>query len=306
MAVRRHVLAAAAAAVLGLGAFAQAVTVPVPFDPDGPGPAPTVALGTIDLAPGNALAQGAVPLAPTGLSPFTQLYQAKVSSLRDINNNVIPVAGLGTTFEITAVAGISSLGAQLGPVIIFNQAPAAQLNFLEFWVSGVNSSDLAGTGFNDGTKILSAVIDTLTGSFLVTGGPTLLDQSPNGNQWGPQQTVVGTGSLAMTAGVTSADPAYFKTAPATVAVVFANSNENLPFQQTDPSHLFVTGPNGAPPTYAPVLGPVNGISGPDIILQADANASFSVVGVPLPSSVAAGLVGLGSLIVGGVYRRSRR
>ena len=59
--------------------------------------------------------------------------------------------------------------------------------------------------------------------------------------------------------------------------------------ETDPSKQFV-GIDGVTPVI-PALGAVNGISGPDVIIEADANATFSVV----PEPLSAGLMALGAM-----------
>jgi hypothetical protein len=204
-----------------------------------------------------------------------------------------------------------------------------------------DSSALNGSGFNDGTLILKGtLVQSATGLFLVTNPtPTTLDQNADGNQYGTQQTVTGTGSSSsISVGGLTVDPTFFIQALAAFGLQFSNVSIGLPYDSTNPSVCFNTsgtgtavgsttagtlqcsnsvqdaGQNYAGQTittdggYVPQVGAVNGLVGfgPDFIAQTDFNSPFSPAAVvPEPASFL--LFGFGLLGMGGYLRnRSRK
>jgi hypothetical protein len=143
-----------------------------------------------------------------------------------------------------------------------------------------NSNMLAGTGFNDGTLIMSGAINNVEGNFTLTPppNPVDLDQSANGNQWPGQLSLTGLGTTKIRVQIDpSIDADYFPGfGPAQVDNLVAqfNSSTVIPFLQQDPSHSFWNFGS----TTIPAIGPVNGApgSGPDLLLQADPNQSMEV------------------------------
>jgi len=134
-------------------------------------------------------------------------------------------------------------------------------------------------------------IDTLQGF-------VILDQSSNGDDWGGQLTVEGEGATRLEADVFYQDNNFFKSdISSLVADLFFNTSNVLPFKQTNPSQSFDDGSGG---TIAPALGQVNGLLGPDILFQTDANNSF-VKTVPEPGSMF--LLGMGLFTLGMARRR---
>ena len=91
----------------------------VSFDPDGSAVGNGVdQVASFDLLPGNSLAENALP--PVGIAgpgPLVQLYQARLGALLDAHGNVIPVAGLNSTFEITLIAAYTATSTVTGNIV---------------------------------------------------------------------------------------------------------------------------------------------------------------------------------------------
>jgi hypothetical protein len=300
--MRVRALLAAAVAAVGLAASAQGASV-INFDPDGVGGDAAVKPITFDFSPGNSLNLGAVGGAPA----WDLLFQAKLAALDDSAGNVITGLGLNSKYEITAVLRTTVVAINPPPALVFQQAPVQTVNFLEFWYDATPATfanDLAGTGFNDGTLILSANVSRLFGSFAVatTVPPQTFDQH-GANNYPGLTTVMGAGGVSMQANVTSYDSTFFLNAPPSdIKLVFANASDILPFLAVDPSGLFAGLPGGVPPAVVPAIGPINGLSGPDIQIQSDANAQFII---PLPSAAWAGMSLLGLLGVARLRKAMR-
>ena len=154
-----------------------------------------------------------------------------------------------------------------------------------FYDPAHNANDLAGTGFNDGTMIYKGTVTAANGVISFGSTVSLLDQF-NNDDWAGQQTLNAIGGLTLSASTLSLNSAWF-TQGVGVVSVSANTSTALPYQENDPSKQFV-GVDGTS-TVIPHLGTINGASGPDILIQADANANFTAV--PEPASLA--LLGLG-------------
>jgi hypothetical protein len=298
--MRVRALLAAAVAAVGLAASAQGASV-INFDPDGAGADPIVRPITFDFSPGNSLNVGAL-MAPT----WDLLFQAKLAALDDASGNVITGLGLNSKYEITAVLRATVQAVNPPPALVFTQAPVQTVNFLEFWYDATPltfANDLAGTGFNQGTLILSANVTNLFGSFAVAPFPGQAFDQHGLNNYPGVTTVLGAGGVSIQANVNSFDPTFFVDAPPNdIQIVFANASDILPFTAVDPSHLFAGLPGGVPPAVVPAIGPVNGQSGPDIQIQSDANAQFVI---PLPSAAWAGMSLLGLLGVARLRKAMR-
>jgi hypothetical protein len=147
-----------------------------------------------------------------------------------------------------------------------------------------------------------------TSNFQVTDpAPTNLDNSPNGDQWGGQQSVTGGGVSDITLVVDSVNAGYFPslTPASTITISFFNNSQVDPFRQVDPSQCFnVTGSTcdgGGGIISLGTLGALNGGTvGPNFEFQADGTQSFAV---PEPASLA--LIGLGLSLMG-IFGKSRR
>lgn len=267
-------------AILSANAFGGIIS----FDPDGVSGNPAYSVGTFDLLPGNSIAVNGI----SNPTAFTQLFQARLGSLLDGNGSVIPVVGLNSAFEITVVVGYGATGAVTGNIISSQlSTDPNNATFVKiFYDTANNANDLAGTGFNDGHLIYSGSVNRANGVFMITSTtPVNIDQYGVDN-WSAQKTVSGIGGLDLSASTFSLDSSFFLDGTSVIGID-ANSSTVLPFREINPSHQFV---NTDSTPYAPVIGAVNGFSGKDILIQADANASFIV---PEPASL--GLLGLGAM-----------
>jgi len=337
---------AASAGVLGASARADFIN----YDPDGTSAPngsslPTQTISGFDLSVGNVLAQGsnaAVAAAAGGAAPNTpattfQIYfQANLAGLIDTGGTSVAPTGNNRTFETTVIASVTetvtSFTANTGGTspqqtlrfaVANTQSPQSFVRF--YYDQNPNpgtqpptaaswptqSNNLAGTGFNDGTLILTgfpiATPDGTGGFGVNLASPTGVtpvtqryDQFPDStaasDNYGGKQSLVGNGSSVIQFLVTGTpDPNFFKTILPRLSF---NTSQVTPFQSVDPSKLFtaLTGAvNGIGGTFTPITpntGPdspagTNGFTGTDFQFQADAN----VVPVPEPASMT--LLGLG-------------
>jgi hypothetical protein len=215
----------------------------------------------------------------------------------------------GNFFTFVAGFGETVVGASPYPgTASFAFDASNPVNFFNMYASNSIGNNLTGEGFTNGTPILTAHIVAIpTSNFQVTNtSGTNLDQSPNGDQWGGQQTVTGGGLSDIVLVVDSVNSGYFPTLnpSSTITISFFNNSQVDPFRQVDPSQCFNTDSSdcgaGGGINSLGSLGAVNGVSGPDFIFQADGNQSFTV---PEPASLA--LIGLGLSFMG-FFGKSRR
>jgi len=335
----KKLMSIAVLAALGAISQAQAATT-VSINPDGgPGIDPVLSVGGLDWAPGNALsvAKPGESLSPAvnyvgqvfttyAMSSLGAFQNAGGSPMFSNLNNAYEwtfVAGFEETY--TAVAGTTGAGSSYFTVNAGTSRTTS--NFFEIWSdTSKDSNNLTGAGFRNGTLIATGYFADLgnyaagtagNGGFIASetspGSKTPiiedLDASPNGNQYVGMQTVQGNGNTQLDIKIDWANPAYFVTVPGSLSLNFTSA-QKLGFKQTDPAACFWTGTgymNGAggvdctgSGSTTSTIGTVNGLNGPNVILQTDASSNF-VGRVPEPGSLA--LLGLGCMALGAMRRK---
>jgi hypothetical protein len=187
------------------------------------------------------------------------------------------------TEQVTGFGGIGALQAAT-----FASTGAGWLEF--YWSPTIDTADLTGSGFNNGTLIgrLQGVQPGVTGLFSITDpNPVALDGNANGDQYLGQLSVTGAGTnVTLRAGTTSVDldPSFFITTLAGFDIRYTNISIGLPYDTVDPSNCYndvlpravAVGTSGLSSTcgtahtnglflgqpanggYLPVIGAVNG------------------------------------------------
>jgi hypothetical protein len=311
------------------------------IDLDGPGGATgPVNIGSFDWNATSFIAQGgqtaiasfASNTCATVSCNFTVLSQGRLQGVNDLGGNPLVVNGLNTSYEITYVVKLTeTITGVSGTQANFAIVPGST-GFANIYFSGVNSSPINGAGFNDGTLILrGTTIGNATGNFTVSNGTNVpLDNSPNGNQYGTQGTITGSGrtdTIPINSLTTNAQ--WFQSALAVFGIAFSNLSQSVPFDSVDPMGCFVqtdlnqtqcstyahvngqpysgqpADPNGG---VVPKVGATNGAACtggiaancPDFVAQTDPNSPFTPA-VPEPASFL--LFGIG---LAGLYYRRRK
>jgi hypothetical protein len=302
---RFHVAALSGLALMATGSSSRGAFT---FDPDGALPGNAFSsYGAMDWSVGNALGQNMVTT-PVG-GTFQHFYQARLSSLVDVNGNPTVTNGLNNSFEITAIASVTETvnavgGGNLSFALSAVQSPNS---FLEIWFDSTpDANPLAGTGYNDGTRILlggpnpSQPNNGIVNSIIGVSQP--LDQFGTNNYPG-KTTALSAGGLDYKGNVTTTDGLFF-----ILGLLDFSFNTSLttPFLETNPSALFAGAAGGGAPGVVPNNN-VNGTQSPDYQHQADGNMTFTdnPGGIPEPGAATLAAAG-GSLAMGLRRRRSHR
>ena len=327
----------------GVGAQTQTIT----FDPNGSGGGTdTIVAGGFDYLPSSALGDNALVaignfLSGLGGDTTFNLYSTGVlgsftdelgADVGDVPTGTEFTYTLGFTQEVTAAfagGAIATFGFVDGPV-----------NFFELYYDTTpDANPLSGSGYNDGELILSGFVTSGSGNFVNDFSGTVedLDQSANGNDYPNVDTTTGTGGsrLDVEVNIGFLDPDFFLDDFESLALDFTTQNI-LPFRQSNPTECYPDeaggaqqcgtqfdaagsgssgdgnindGFGGAEANIGDLAGGfINGVTGTDVLFQADANQSFqaTLAQISEPGSIALLGVGLLGLLGAGRNRYSKK
>jgi hypothetical protein len=310
--MKRLLLGSLVSVALGTAGAAYASNT-IQFDINGTAPGGVISVDTFDWTPDNSLVvNGAKP----GTTTVTVLAQGALGVFTLSGappTNTLPQAGTEFTFQLTMTETVTGIGT--GTVGLTPTAGTIQI----WYDPSADSNQLAGTGYNDGTLILTGSVvpgagstGTFTDNNVVSGLPANqpLDNH-NTNNYPGVLSDSGSGSTKLDFHVTFANPDFFLSDITSLLIGLQDSsNSTTPFFQADPAALVV----GVAPVFTNVGGVlVNGAPGTcaqtaqarcDFLIQTDAASVFNSTAVPEPGTLA--LLSLGLLGAGFVGSRKFR
>ncbi len=302
------VLTASAAVAVGSATTAQAAT--ILFNPAGTGATGALTIDVLDPSPGNSLSEGLNATSiPGPTTNGTLLFQANLDGAL-LGGSTVFSDGTGGHYFTIAASFSENLTANTGgatPTLVFGPTSGATNGTFDIYAQTSAGNDLAGTGFTStGTLILSGTLLNNSGFFgnftADTANSGALDQFGANNYVG-DNSIDGTGGFQAEIEITSANAGYFPGLTPGTVLIFATTDQNLPFVTVNPSACFssdavtTTCTGGAGTSN---VGTTNGL-GPDTLLQTDANLAFQTAVVPEPATLS--LLGLGLLAGAGRLRK---
>ena len=263
------------------------------FDPTGAGgSADDFEFNSLDWLPGNLLAENSTDALEAFVGggvqmPYDNIYQARLGSFLDENSVVVPGTGLGTDYEVTAVARFTIQLELVQPVgnqsiAAFSLAPVQSVEAFGFevWLDDTpDANDELGTGFRDGELIMTVdSIDPATfAAAFISNTANIVNLDGFGPIGNAALTTTGAGSVHAEATVDFTDAGFFLNQSEILRVIF-DTNNNLNFTATDPSISFL----GITPFYGD--NNINGVpdatsfNQEDFQFQADGSSSFVEAG----------------------------
>ena len=261
------------------------------MDPDGDGGVDAVEMDAFDVSQNSILNKDGVTAVDEGVGgKLTSYNHGLISALTLDGAPVFSPLVPGYECEMTIVLGLDTELTQVEEAsIVSAYDPAGEVNFFEMWYDATCNADaLAGTGYNDGTLIMSGRFTSLFSGFTTTEAVNLVPlDGLAADDWQPVVTTSGIGSSNnVRIRVESFDPAFFPdlNSDDVIIVALQNYSQSLPYTTTNPSELYVEGPGGVAAALTPTIGAntgndgnfaINGIQGPDLIAQTDVNIGLS-------------------------------
>ncbi|WP_020679683.1 hypothetical protein [Marinobacterium rhizophilum] len=272
-------------------AYAHAST-PVEFDPDGQGGGGAFTIGSLDWLPGSTVIKDEIPLEDDSTVSAQAYAHSALAAAVDPDGIVINPPGLNVSYEITAFLanGVEITTNLDGTVVLLALDPANGDNSFEmYYDDNPNANPLGGTGFRDGHLILSGQLTALSGNFTASNQDSPFEDLDEfgANNWPGTQTISGQGSQQLAVLVQSVDKDFFPSGVDLGTILPFNNSQVVSFKQTNPSMNFSLNPGGG--ALDPVdTGVVNGLTGPDLLLQIDPNNAFEFIPPELACRVTGG------------------
>jgi hypothetical protein len=330
---RARLFTGLAALVIGMGLVSQAGADTIIFNPSGgvttvggftPG---NVTITSFGWGSGDALAVASITsggIVGVG-STFQLYYQTKLTSFNNSGGAISNPAGFGASngYQITEIATFTEVVTSLSSnAVTFGLAGTqASGNLVKiYWqdlaAAGATPANAdTGSGYNptaagSGSKLIySAALISNQSNYTDTtkqsGQPVQTLNPLNPANYSGVNTDQGTGSNVLNMRTLTIDTSFF-IAPPGIALSQFSSNLRNNFADIGASLKF-NDPNlgtGAVPSITPSVGTLNGVSGPDFLLQVSgATQNFSV---PEPASISLALTALGIVPLATWHVRRRR